>query len=387
MRWGRRWSRRQSSRSARGVASQKENVRQTVGVSGAEVSGDRVPGDGALDERKAAILRAVVEEYIDTAQPVASAHVARIGNLGVSAATVRNEMAVLEREGFLAHPHTSAGRVPTDLAYRFFVDSLSEPSDTLNPADKQQRVQDFFARTHGELEQMLNDTTALLSNLTSYAALVVAPAHEDATIRSAHIVALTPLVAVVVAVLSNGAVDKATVEFDRITTPEMVEAAGADLNAHLVGWVVTDERPVPTSGDQDRDRVSSAARQALLESHRHEPEHVYVGGTSQMAATFSAVESVREVLAILEQQYVVVSLLKEALVYDERRDNRIGVVIGAEHRVESLAECSIVVAPYDVGGNRAGTIGILGPTRMNYPDAMAAVAVVGRRLGRHLSEG
>lgn len=335
-----------------------------------------------LDDRKAAILRAVVEEYIGTAQPVASAHVARMGKLGVSAATVRNEMAVLEREGYLAHPHTSAGRVPTDLAYRFFVDSLSDPPGTLSPAEKQQRVQDFFARAHGELEQMLHDTSALLSSITNYAALVVAPAHEDATVRSVHMVALAPRAAVVVVVLSNGSVDKATLEFDRAIAPDLVEAAGIDLAAHLVGAVVTDDRPLPPSGDPDRDRVAAAARKALLDSHRLEPEHVYVGGTSQMAATFSALESVREVLAILEQQYVVVSLLKEAL-----RSDRIGVVIGAEHRVESLAECSIVVAPYEVGGAQVGTIGVLGPKRMNYPEAMAAVTVVGRRLGRHLSEG
>ena len=113
-----------------------------------------------LDERKAAILRAVVEGYIETAQPVGSAHVARSTDMAVSSATVRNEMAVLEREGYLVQPHTSAGRIPTDKGYRFFVDQLSGPGP-LEPG-KQQLVREFFRKAHGELEQMLHDTSRLL---------------------------------------------------------------------------------------------------------------------------------------------------------------------------------------------------------------------------------
>ena len=146
-----------------------------------------------LDERKAAILRAVVEEHIETAQPVGSAHVARAARLRVSSATVRNEMALLEREGYLAQPHTSAGRIPTDKGYRFFVDQLTEPGHL--GAGQTQQVREFFARAHGELEQMLHDTSRLLSNLTQYAGVVVGPPHEAATIRAAQVVSLGPRVA------------------------------------------------------------------------------------------------------------------------------------------------------------------------------------------------
>src|SRR5438045_5704716 len=140
--------------------------------------------------RKAAILRAVVEEYIDTALPVGSAHGARVPGLGVSSATVRNDMSALEREGYLVQPHTSAGRIPTDKGYRFFVDQLTEPGQ-LDPIRRQQ-VKAFFAKAHGELEQMLQDTSRLLSGLTDYAAVVVAPSHEVASIRSAQLVGLAP---------------------------------------------------------------------------------------------------------------------------------------------------------------------------------------------------
>jgi heat-inducible transcriptional repressor len=335
-----------------------------------------------LDDRKAAILRAVVQEYIQSGQPVGSAHLARTRNLGVSPATVRNEMAVLERDGFLAHPHTSAGRIPTDKGYRFFVDNISvtAPQGALEPVQKQQ-VQTFFARAHGQLEEMLHDTSCLLSNLTHYAAMVVAPQHEDATVRSVQVVGLGSRVALVVAVLSTGAIEKATLELDPGVGDEHLAAAGAHLSAHVVGLPVTDDRAFVSTGDAVVDRLVADARTGLVDHHRRDMEQVFVDGASHMAATFEAVATVRQVLTILEQQYVVVSLLREAL-----HDDRLNVVIGTEHRVESLAECSIIVAPYEVDGGRAGTIGVLGPTRMNYPQAMAAVAAVSQRLGRALTE-
>jgi heat-inducible transcriptional repressor len=334
-----------------------------------------------LDERKAAILRAVVREYIDTAQPVGSAHVARMGDLQVSPATVRNEMAQLEREGFLAHPHTSAGRIPTDKGYRFFVDDIRSEPGTLGEGDRAQ-VQDFFARAHGELERMLSDTSKLLSNLTTYAALVVAPPHEGSAVRAIHLVPLGGRVAVVVAVLANGGVEKAHIELPDRTGDDRLAAASVHLSAHVVGRPMADDRPVPPTGDGATDALVDTARRALWDAHDSEADQIFIGGAARMASTFQAVETVRQVLAGLEQQYVLVSLLREALAQDG-----ITVAIGAEHGVDSLAECSIVVAPYEVDGSHAGTIGVLGPTRMNYPQAMAAVAIVSARLGRHLREG
>ena len=333
-----------------------------------------------LDERKSAILRAVVKEYIETAQPVASAHVARLGDLGVSSATVRNEMAVLEREGFLVHPHTSAGRIPTDKGYRFYVDQLRTPPGPLAPGQKRQ-VEAFFTRAHGELEQMLDDTGRLLTNLTDCAAMVMAPGHEAATVRSFQLVALGSRVALAVMVLSDGAVEKETIELDADENEARVAAASAHLAAHLVGRPPASAEPPPPTGDDATDRLVARTQAAVVGSGREEHEHVWVGGASRISATFEAIDSVRQVLAILEQQYVVVSLLQDALRHDKL------VSIGAEHGVEPLAECSIVVAPYELSGAPAGTIGVLGPRRMNYPQAMAAVAVVSERLSRRLQEG
>lgn len=337
-----------------------------------------------LDPRKATILRAVVEEYIETAQPVGSGHVAKAPGVNVSSATVRNDMATLEHEGFLQQPHTSAGRVPTDKGYRFFVDSLATPA-SLAAADSQQ-IRSFFAQAHGELEQMLADTSRLLSNLTQYAAVVVPPPTEAATVRSVQLVGLTPRVALLVVVLSNGVIEKHTIELDDDIDELVLAAAGARLAGDLAGQtlaaVAAVRQPAPRAEPADAvDQMVAQARAALVADDAGASDQIYIGGTSRMASAFDAVATVSEVLRILEQQYVVVSLLNDVL------DRGLHVAIGTETGMQPLADCSVVVSTYEIEGEPAGTIGVLGPTRMNYPQAMAAVAVVSQRLGRRLSEG
>jgi heat-inducible transcriptional repressor len=333
-----------------------------------------------LDERKASILRAVVEEYIATAQPVGSAHVAAAPRIGVSPATVRNEMAYLEHEGYLVQPHTSAGRIPTDKGYRAFVDQLTGPGQL--DTGRRQLVKDFFAKAHGELEDMLKDTSRLLSSVTDYAGVVVGPPHEAATIRSIQVVGLAHGVALAVAVLSNGTVEKRTLDIADDVGDERMAAATAHLSAHLAGRTLRDPAvSIPSTGDAATDALSERAVRAFSQDDGDEGDHIYVGGTARIASAFDAVDTVREVLGVLEQQYVIVGLLRDLL------DRGLTVSIGSEHGVQNLAECSIVIAPYEVEGEQAGTIAVLGPTRMNYPQALAAVAVVGSRLGQRLSEG
>jgi heat-inducible transcriptional repressor len=332
-----------------------------------------------LDERKAAILRAVVEEYIDTAQPVGSGHVAKAPGVDVSSATVRNEMSSLEAEGYLRQPHTSAGRVPTEKGYRFFVDHLREPVRLGGRSAVE--VREFFARAHVEVEQMLSETSRLLSNLTNLTSVVVAPTPAEATLRSVQLVALSTTHGVVVAVYSDGNVEKYTIELPDGVGDERVAAATAHLTAHLAG-VRRDASPaVPVTGDEPTDKLVDVALAAMTGRRAEDPEHVFVGGAARMAQAFDAIETVREVLGILEQQFVVVSLLRDVI------DRGLHVAIGTETGVEPLAECALVVAPYDIEGERAGTIGVLGPTRMNYPQALAAVAVVSNRLSNRLTEG
>jgi heat-inducible transcriptional repressor len=187
-------------------------------------------------------------------------------------------------------------------------------------------------------------------------------------------------------VLSDGSVDKANLELDAELGTEIDEdklaAAAMRLDAHLRGSTLGGVQDLPPSGDDVVDRLTAAVHRALLERHGSESAQIFVGGAAQMAATFDAIDTVRQVLAILEQQYVVVSLLRESL-----QSSSLSVAIGTEHGVSSLSECSLVVAPYRVEGESVGTVALLGPTRMDYREAMGAVALVSERLGRHLSEG
>ncbi|MEY2424650.1 MAG: heat-inducible transcriptional repressor [Actinomycetota bacterium] len=331
-----------------------------------------------LDERKAAVLRAVVEEYIDTAQPVGSAHLRRSAGVSVSSATIRNDMAALERDGYLSHPHTSAGRVPTDKGYRFFVDALTEPSDLNRP--EQQTVSQFFDRTHVALEQMLAETSQLLATLTNYAAVVVSPGPEAAHVRSIHLVDMSPHEGLAVVVLSNQIVEKASFDLPSGATPEDLTAAGNALAAHLVGRPFNAAGRVAT-GNRTADAVIEAVKAAFKRRDAGTAlDHVFVGGTARVADAFEAVDTVRQVLGVLEHQLVVVSLLRDVL------NTGRSVAIGTEHGVAPLAECAVVVAPITIGGLPAGTVGVLGPTRMNYPHALAAVTAVSRRLGENLGE-
>jgi heat-inducible transcriptional repressor len=329
-----------------------------------------------LDERKTSILRAVVQEYITTAQPVGSTHIADAPGVHVSSATVRNEMAVLEQEGYLIQPHTSAGRIPTDKGYRFFVDHMTRPGRLDSAAA--QRVGTFFDSAHGRLEELLHQTTNLLAQVTQHAALVVGPRSESAIVRSAQIVGLSARHALVVVVFSNGTVENRTIDLDRDTSDVRISAASAHLNSMMTGQSLESVRERP-SGDPAVDSLCAGAVQAMRSGSVEEP--VFVGGASSMARAFDAVDTVREVLRTLEQQYVVVSLVRDVL------NRGLTVSIGAEHGIEPLSLCSVVVAPVVVEGEQVGTNGVLGPTRMDYPQAMATVEAVSDRLARRLGEG
>ena len=330
-----------------------------------------------LDERKTAILRAVVQEYIGTGQPVGSSHIAAAGEINVSPATIRNEMAVLEQEGFLAQPHTSAGRIPTDKGYRFFVDHLTQPG-RLDEV-KVTQVRQFFDGAHGRMEELLARTSQLVAGITNYASVVLGPNAEMATVKSVQLVGLSSRQAMVVAVLSNGSVESESIELDADMSDARLSAASVHLQKVLNGRPFSGLGTVTGTGDSVVDALCAKAVDSLARVKKEDA--VFVGGASSVAAAFDAVDTVRQVLQTLEQQYMVVTLVRDIL------DRGLSVAIGAEHGVEPLANCSVVIAPVVVDGEQLGTVGVLGPTRMDYPQALATVEVVSDRLGRRLGEG
>ena len=330
-----------------------------------------------LDERKSAILCAVVQEYITTGQPVGSAHIVKSAGLNVSSATVRNDMSFLEQEGYLVQPHTSAGRIPTDKGYRYFVDHVA-PKGALTQSTKV-KVGEFFDMAHGRLEETLQRTSMLLAQLTNYAAVVMGPKTEVATVRSVQLVGLSQHHATFVVVMSNGVVESEPIDLAATLTDDQIEGVTKHLSKMMVGKSLAEVGPLVLSGDKLVDDVSSRVLAAV--STRKVDESVFVGGASAMAEAFDAVEIVRSVLHTLEQQYVMVSLVRDMIT------RGLTVAIGAEHGVEPLAACSVVLSPVIADGTQVGTVGVLGPTRMNYPQALATVEVVSDRLGRRLAEG
>lgn len=330
-----------------------------------------------LDERKTAILSAVVQEYIATAQPVGSNHIAEAPTIKVSSATVRNEMAHLEHEGYLVQPHTSAGRIPTDKGYRYFVDHLTAPGH-LDRATTNQ-VGEFFAAAHGRLEEMLHQTSNLLAALTNNAGVVVGPRAEAVPVRRVQFVALTQTTATVVVVFANGTVENVTIELDAADDELKLSAAGVHLSAALDGRVLAGVESVSPTGDEGVDRLCASALGELRANAN--PEQVFTGGAAAVANAFDAVEIVRSVLATLEQQFVVVTLVSDIV------SRGMSVAIGVEHGVEPLSACSVVVAPIVIDGEHLGSVGVLGPTRMNYPQALATVEVVSEQLGHRIEEG
>ena len=332
-----------------------------------------------LDDRKTAILRAIVEEYIATAMPVGSSHIANSQEFAVSSATVRNDMAVLEREGFLTHPHTSAGRIPTDKGYRFFVDNLV-PNGTLGSIE-QAKVGSFFESAHFRLEETLQRTSMLLTQLTNYASVVIGPSVEVAVIRSVQLVRLSNHHLTVVVVLSNGSVENEQLEISHDVSDENIVDAAFKLQKLMLNAPLRDIQLMRAANHKLADGISELCEKVLASLDRtRNDETFFVGGASQMAEAFDAVEIVRNVLHTLEQQYVVVTLVRDML------NRGLSVAIGAEHGVEPLSACSVVLAPVIADGENIGTVGVLGPTRMNYPQALATVELVSDRLGRRLTE-
>ncbi len=343
---------------------------------------------GRLDERKARLLRAVVHDFIQHAEPVGSKTLAERYALGVSTATIRNELATLEEQGYLTHPHTSAGRIPTDAGYRFYVDSLSGVGQLARA--QEEAIVHWFEGV-ADLEETLRRTSTLLSRLTHYTAMVSPPALDRSRIRHVELVELGPHLVLLVLIVDTGRVEKRLVE-------TAGEATTADLEElrHLVNEALAGERV-------DRaelvlgalaERVAAGQR-ALFDSVANAigevigdqtTEQVWVEGLANIAGSdgFDAIQTVRAVYEALEQQVLVLRLLQAAFDADRVAD-RVSVTIGSENPVQGMQVCSLVTASY-LAGDARGRIGVLGPTRMDYLRAMAAVQAVARYLGDVLDD-
>jgi heat-inducible transcriptional repressor len=345
---------------------------------------DRLVQGGAamdLDERKARLLRAVVHEFIYTEKPVGSKSLTERYSLGVSPATIRNELAVLEEQGYLAHPHTSAGRIPTDRGYRYYVDALSGVGELARA--QAETIARFFEGT-ADLEETLQRTSLLLSSLTHYTAMVAPPALDRSRLRHIEVVALGRHVVMLVLIVDSGRVEKRLVETAEDIAVEDLEALRRQLNERLATERLSRAELIleAMAGEVPPERralfqtLAAAIGQVVGDQTS---ERVWLGGQANIAGpgAFDGIETVRQVYEALEQQVLVLRMLQATLGKDR---DRVSVVIGSENTVEGMEACSLVTSAY-LAGDASGSIGVLGPTRMDYLRAMAAVQAVARYLG------
>ena len=339
----------------------------------------------ALDERRAAILNAIVQDYVRGGEPVGSKRLVEEWNLGVSPATVRSDMAALEDAGLITHPHTSAGRIPTDAGYRYFVDSLTG-AESVRP--EQVAALEGLLLGAPDLEELLRRTSSVLSRLTRFAALVVAPRLDRSRLRHIELVQLAPTSVMAVLIVDTGRVDKRMLELDAPVAEHDVQRARHAVNEAVANLRLAQAPDViggvaagaPPEVRPLIEAVASAVRKGLATAS--EGDQLFVGGTANMAGAgyFDRIEQIKSVFETLEEQVVVLQVLREVLEVDP------AVRIGTELPLVELAACSVVAARYESAGGSGGSVGGLGPTRMDYPKTVAAVQAVASSLEKALAE-
>lgn len=337
-----------------------------------------------LDERKLQILRAIVTDYVSSREPVGSKALVERHNLNVSPATVRNDMAILEEEGYITQPHTSAGRIPTDKGYRLFVDRLAQIKP-LSSAER--RAIATFMEGALDIDDIVRRTVRLLAQVTQQVAIVQYPVMSSATIRHVEIVRLTDERGLAIVVTSSGRIEQRALELDG--SSEDTLAAVRDLVCQaVIGHTPTraverlgaiaDALP---SGDAG---IAPVVLAAVLEMMSTDPStRVVVGGVPNLTRFSDQFETtVKPVLEALEEHMVLLRLLGEAASSTE-----VTVRIGQENSYEPLQSASVVATGYGHDSDIWATLGIVGPTRMDYPSTIASVRAIARYVGRFLAEG
>jgi len=337
-----------------------------------------------LEERRLAVLRAIVEDYVSTREPVGSKALVERHALGVSSATIRNDMAVLEEEGYIAQPHTSAGRVPTDVGYRAFVDRLSGVKP-LSGAERK-AIANFLSGAV-DLDDVMARSVRLLAQITRQVALVQYPSLVRASVRHLEIVGLSETRYLLILIADTGRVEQRVVDMPSPLSEEALGTLRARLLAVSVGTRCSDlgsavANLVEEFPGDDRPAVAALIATLIETAVEREEQRVVLGGTANLARYRDAfATNLEPVLEALEEQVVLLRLLGEATSLSE-----VTVRIGHENPVEDLHGTSVVAAGYGRDDALVAGLGIVGPTHMDYPGSIAAVRAVSQYLSRILGD-
>ncbi|MDD7541742.1 MAG: heat-inducible transcriptional repressor HrcA [Mobiluncus porci] len=354
-------------------------------------------GDRRLD-----VLRAIVSDYVETQEPVGSKALVERHSLGVSAATIRNDMAVLEEEGLIRQPHTSAGRIPTDKGYRFFVDQI----DQIKPlsAPERRAITEFFEQAVG-LEDVMERTVRLLAHLTHQTAMIEFPAFSQSGLRHLELVPLgsggagataaTPVIKKVLAIVISltGRVDQILVDLPTALSENTLNELATPLE-NLFGETSTDqpdssrtnqdiEAWLSTLSDPDTRESAQILAEAIATAlaQGQAETRIVLAGMANLARAGDFQDTLTPLVEALEEQVVLLNLFNEM-----REPEAVSVIIGQESGHEVLRDTAIVSSRYDATGASAAHVGVIGPTRMDYPGSMSAVRAVARYLSRFLHQ-
>lgn len=331
-----------------------------------------------MDQRKRQVLKAVVQDYVDTAEPVGSRTLARKYGLGVSPATIRNEMADLEEMGFLEQPHTSAGRIPSDLGYRFFVDALMDAVSP--PPELVERLRRLYAQRVDQVGRLLRQTAQVLSEATDCLALVESPQVEPITFRHLQLLPLSERRALLLLVTEEGLVQQRLVELpDPVSEVDLARISSV-LSRRLAGLTLDHVRSTVLGELYDELAAYGALLEVALDALRppaaDSDRQVYVLGTRRLfrQPEFQDLRRAQAVLGLVEQQELVRELL------GSKPGEELVITIGHENPYPELYECSLVTASYWLGGEVAGRIAVLGPKRMHYARISSLIELLAQLL-------
>jgi heat-inducible transcriptional repressor len=336
-----------------------------------------------MESRRLEILRAIVDEYVATQEPVGSKAIADRHSLGISPATIRNEMALLEEQGLITHPHTSAGRIPTDLGYRVFVDKLA----SIKPLSSAERraIESFLEGAH-DLDDVVMRTVRLLADVTKQVAVVQYPSLMKSRVRHLELVSLTPSRLMIILITDGGRVEQRVIEFGDDIEELFVAGLRSQLNQAIVGVRLLDVAERLTgiaallTGRQQSDVNTIVSTLTEMAMEKLE-ERVVLAGTANLARfreDFST--QIHPILEALEEQVVLMRLLGDV-------GENVQVRIGQEQSEENLRQTSVISVGYGTESAALGALGVIGPTRMDYARTIAAVSAVARYVGRYMNEG
>lgn len=341
----------------------------------------------SLEARKVRILHFIVNDYVQNSKPVGSERLLEMCDLGCKSATVRNEMADLSELGYLVQPHTSAGRIPTDRGYRFYVDKLMDPPSALAPEERESvRAQE--ERTGNELAEIVLETCRLLSRLTTYPSLATDPSTDVTLLHRVYLSSASPRHALLVALFSTGHVAHRLVEMESVPDDSTLLRLTNYLNLLIGDRDLLEAGRLLTSPDIPVELVAYAASLSKVTASLREllaglsARRIYMEGVNQILRQpeFQDVQRLETLLGTLEQHGTLYQVLSRALVEGDTT-----VIIGGENSVVTMRECSVITTSYHIGNRPAGYLGVVGPTRMNYDRATAAVGLMAQSLSRTLT--